>query len=74
MPLIAVASIQMLKVTWEHYMSMNHTQYHLCGLVYLAHWHFTARIITDDGNIQSHDGMHTHHVYVVKSNIANPLS
>ena len=72
--MIAAAPIQKIKVNWEHYMSMNNTQYRLCGLVYFANWHFTARIVTDDGNIWFHDGMHTQHVCAAESNIANTPS
>ena len=72
--MIAAAPMQKIKVHWEHYTSMNNSQYRLCGLVYFSNWHFTARVITEDGNIWFHDGMHTQHVCAAESNIANTPS
>ena len=48
-----------IKVKWEHKILFNEQQYRLCGLIYLGHFHFTARIVQNDGSVWYHDGIRT---------------
>ena len=48
-----------IKVKWEHKILFNEQQYRLCGLIYLGNFHFTARIVQNDGSVWYHDGIRT---------------
>ena len=67
--MIAAAPAQKIKVAWEQFIKVDDTEYQLCGLIYLAKWHYTARIITEDGNIWYHDGIKTQKVCAAESNM-----
>lgn len=61
-PLWLVFSIEQadnIKVKWEQTLSFQSSRYTLVGLVYAGNFHFTCRIVRQNGTIWYHDGMKT---------------
>lgn len=70
MPNFIVVSVgDNLNLRWEHKISVEESDYQLCGLVYWGSHHFTCRVITNDGNVWYHDGIRTGQVCEFQGNI-----
>lgn len=47
------------KMKIDHTLEVQDQRYRVCGLIYGGNFHFTARIISEDGTIWFHDGVET---------------
>ena len=64
---------QKANVKWTHTVELQRSQYRLCGMIYFGRFHFTARIISAQGDVWFHDGMQANRSCIYEGNMGKIL-